>query len=59
MGMVKQMYVASCSPICGFKVRSHKKDEIVDHLKLHGKLVHPKMKMTKKEIEGLIKADEN
>jgi len=42
----------SCDPMCGFMVRSHSENEVIDMANMHVKKVHPDMKVTREELKG-------
>jgi predicted small metal-binding protein len=52
----KKMKMIKCGPPCGFMVKSHDEDEIVDIAVRHVKNFH-NMKLTKKDIEQMRKTD--
>jgi predicted small metal-binding protein len=51
----KELKSISCDPTCGFMVRSHDENELVEMIKAHGKKMHPDMKMSDEEIRAMIK----
>jgi predicted small metal-binding protein len=53
--MAENLKSISCDPICGFMVRSHDENELVEMIKAHGKNKHPDMKLTDEEIKAMIK----
>ena len=53
--MEKKLKAISCDPMCGFMVRSHDEDELVEMAKAHAKKKHPDVKMSDKDIRSLIK----
>jgi predicted small metal-binding protein len=53
--MAKTLFQIDCDPTCGFRVRSHSKGEALEMSMTHVKKVHPKLKMTKKEAEQMVK----
>ena len=63
MGMSKSdekagpLKTLSCDATCGFMVRSHDEKEIVTAGMAHMKKHHPEMKMSKKEMMGMIKTE--
>ena len=42
----------SCAPECGFMVRSHDKDEVVNLAKQHIDLKHPGMKVSRDDLKA-------
>ncbi len=52
--MADKLYQVSCSPECGFQVRSHSKDEVKGMTKEHAKFAH-KTDMADAEIEKMVK----
>ncbi len=52
--MTKKFYQITCSPDCGFMVRSHDKDEVKRLGKQHLKTAH-KMEMPDADVEKQIK----
>lgn len=44
----------SCDPMCGFKVRSHNEDEVVELTMRHTKKAHPDKKYSEKEIRSMV-----
>jgi predicted small metal-binding protein len=53
--MAENLKSISCDPICGFMVRSHDENELVEMIKAHAAKKHPGMKMTDEEIKAMIK----
>jgi predicted small metal-binding protein len=53
--MEKKLKTITCDPMCGFMVRSHNEDELVEMAKAHAKKMHPDMKMSENEIKAMIK----
>ncbi len=51
----KQLWEVNCEPTCGFTVRDHSQQALVQECQAHMKVVHPEMKMTEKEIMGMAK----
>ena len=51
--MEKKLYQVTCSPDCGFQVRSHDKNEVKIMTKEHGKTAH-KMDMPDADVEKMI-----
>ena len=47
----------SCEETCGFMIRSHDEKEIMSVGMAHIKKHHPEMKMSKKEMMGMIKTE--
>ena len=47
----------SCDETCGFMIRSHDEKEIMAVASAHIKKNHPEMKMSKKEMMGMIKTE--
>jgi predicted small metal-binding protein len=45
----------SCDPMCGFKVRSHSEEEVIELAKRHLKKVHPEKKFSDKEVRSYLK----
>jgi len=45
----------SCDPMCGFSVQSHEGKEVVDLTMRHVKHAHPGMKVTEKDVKGMMK----
>jgi predicted small metal-binding protein len=52
--MAKELYQITCSPDCGFMVRSHDKAEVKRFGKQHLKMAH-KMEMSDAEVEKQVK----
>jgi predicted small metal-binding protein len=52
--MAKKLYQITCSPDCGFMVRSHDKAEVKRFGKQHLKMAH-KMEMSDAEVEKQVK----
>lgn len=52
--MAKQMYQITCTPDCGFMLRSHDKEEVKKLAKEHVKMAH-KMDASDAELEKNIK----
>jgi predicted small metal-binding protein len=46
----------SCAPECGFVVRSHDKDEVVNLAKLHIDQKHPGMKVSREDLRAKAKS---
>lgn len=53
--MMGEMKVGSCSPECGFMVRSHNEAEVTEMLKMHAKKQH-NMEMSDKDAMAKIKS---
>ena len=53
--MEKELKSISCDPICGFMVRSHDEDELVEVIKVHAKKMHPDFEASEEEIRAMIK----
>jgi len=51
------MKTFSCDDKCGFSVRSRDEKEIMSMVTSHMKKHHPEMKMSKKEMKGMIKTE--
>ena len=45
----------SCSPECGFRVRSHDEKEVLGLTMQHVKHAHPKMKVSMSDLKGMMK----
>ena len=45
----------SCDPICGFMVRSHDSDELIDIAMAHAKSSHKDIKVSEGELKKMIK----
>ncbi|MFN3480281.1 MAG: DUF1059 domain-containing protein [Thermodesulfovibrionales bacterium] len=52
--MAEKLYSIECDPKCGFIIKSHDKEEVIEIAKRHGKEKH-KMDITDKDIEAMIK----
>lgn len=50
--MPEQMWQVTCSPTCGFQVRSHSKDELVTVVQNHGKRIH-QLDMALDQVQGM------
>ena len=46
----------SCSPECGFLVRSHDKDEVVALAKKHVDEKHPSMKISREKLSEMARS---
>lgn len=53
--MEKELKSISCNPLCGFMVRSHDEEELIEMAIAHGKKKHPEMKMTEEQVRSMIK----
>jgi predicted small metal-binding protein len=53
--MEKKLKSITCDPMCGFLVRSHDEEELIEMALAHGNKKHPEMKMTKDQIRSMIK----
>jgi predicted small metal-binding protein len=42
-------------PKCGFAVEAESEEEVIKHVKMHGKEHHPDFKMSEKELKQRIK----
>ena len=45
-----------CDPVCGFMIRSHDEKEVIEIALEHAKKFHKEMKITEKDVKGMIKA---
>ena len=54
--MDEKMYSISCDAECGFMVKSHDKNEVMEITRKHAKEVH-KMDVSDKDLEEKIKTD--
>ena len=54
--MQAQLKEISCDPICGFKVRSHDEEELINIAMKHAKEKHKDIKATRKMAKDMIKA---
>lgn len=45
----------SCDPSCGFTVRSHDKEEVINLAKQHVEKKHPGMKVTREQLSAMAK----
>jgi len=46
-----QLKQITCDPICGFMVRSHDENEVVNLAFLHASKAHPELKVTKQDLK--------
>ena len=44
-----------CDPVCGFMIRSHDENEVIRIALEHAKKFHKEMKITEKDVKGMIK----
>lgn len=56
--MEKKLKSISCDPICGFMVRSHDEEELIEMITAHGNKMHPEVKMTEEQLRSMIKPAE-
>lgn len=54
--MDKKIKSISCAPECGFMVRSHEGNEVMDIAMRHVKKAHPKMKVTPDDLKSRMKS---
>jgi predicted small metal-binding protein len=53
--MAENLKSISCEPTCGFMVRSHDENELVEMIKAHVAKKHPGTEMTEEDIKAMIK----
>ncbi|MBI4548977.1 MAG: DUF1059 domain-containing protein [Ignavibacteriae bacterium] len=49
------MKSVECNPVCGFMIRSYDEKELTSMVMEHAKKHHPQMKMTEKDVKGMMK----
>ena len=54
--MKEKLYKIECDPVCGFLLRSHDKEEILNLTKKHADTKHKEMKITSDQIKTMIKS---
>jgi len=52
---MKKLKQIECEPKCGFLVRSHDENEVIDIAMKHAKQMHPEMKVSKNNLKDMIK----
>ena len=55
MTVAEKLKQIECDPKCGFLVRSHDEKEVVEVALQHAKKAHSGMKITEKDIKGMVK----
>jgi predicted small metal-binding protein len=53
--MNNKMYSVSCDPMCGFMVKSHDKNEAVNHAYQHVSSKHAEKKLTRDQVMSSVK----
>jgi len=53
--MAAELKKIECGPTCGFMVRSHDEEELVQIALEHGKKFHKDMTITEKDVRDMIK----
>ena len=48
--MSQELKVIECDPKCGFMVRSHNEEKLVEMAMAHGKKMHPELNISEDEI---------
>ena len=56
--MEKKLKSITCDPMCGFMVRSHDEEELLEMAIAHGNKKHPEWKMTEDQVRSMIKPAE-
>jgi len=54
--MKSQLKEITCDPICGFMVRSHDEDEVVNLAFMHVTKSHPDLKATRQDLKKDMKS---
>lgn len=53
--MSEELKSIECDPKCGFLVRSHNEEELVEMAMAHGKKMHPELNVTEDQVKSWIK----
>jgi predicted small metal-binding protein len=55
VSMKNGLKTISCDPVCGFMVRSHNEQEVIDMAMEHMANTHPKQAITGEDLKKMIK----